>query len=51
MDRVFVKGKTMRKPWHAAKKLPGFFDSNMLQHFESERFLFARMVPREGEAL
>jgi hypothetical protein len=47
MDQVFVKGRTTRKLGHAAKKLPGFFDSNMLQHFEFERSLSAHMVPRE----
>jgi hypothetical protein len=30
------------------KKLPGFFDSDMLQLFEIERFLFDHAIPRGG---
>jgi hypothetical protein len=36
---------------HAPKKLIGFFDHNMLQLVESERFLFDRMIPSHREAL
>ena len=33
------------------KKLIDFFDQNMLQLFESERFLFDQMIPSDREAL
>jgi len=33
------------------KKSIGFFDWNMLQLFESERFLFGQMIPSDREAL
>jgi hypothetical protein len=32
------------------KKLTGFFDQNMLQLFDSERFLFDQMIPSDREA-
>jgi hypothetical protein len=36
---------------HVPKKLIDFFDKNMLQLFESERFLFDQMIPSDREAL
>jgi hypothetical protein len=36
---------------HVPKKLPGFFDSGMLQIFDFERFLFDHVIPREWGAL
>jgi hypothetical protein len=38
-------------PEHVPKKLAGFFDQNILQLFESERFLFDQMIPSDREAL
>ena len=36
---------------HVPKKLRDFFDPNMLQISESERFLFDQMIPSDREAL
>ena len=36
---------------HVPKKLLGFFDEDMLQLFEFERFLFDHVIPRDREAL
>ena len=36
---------------HVPKKLLDFFDKDMLQLFESERFLFDHVIPRDREAL
>ena len=36
---------------HVPKKFIDFFDQNMLQVFESERFLFDQMIPSDREAL
>ena len=36
---------------HDPKKLLDFFDKDMLQLFESERFLFDHVIPRDREAL
>ena len=36
---------------HDPKKLIDFFDQNMLQVFEFERFLFDQMIPSDREAL
>jgi hypothetical protein len=36
---------------HVPKKLIDFFDEDMLQLFEFERFLFDPMIPRDREAL
>ena len=36
---------------HVPKKFIDFFDQNMLQVFESERFLFDQMIPTDREAL
>jgi hypothetical protein len=36
---------------HVPKKLIGFFDQNMLQLSEFERFLFDQMSPSDREAL
>ena len=36
---------------HVPKKLRDFFDQNMLQLFESERFLFDQMISSDREAL
>jgi hypothetical protein len=36
---------------HVPKKLTDFFDLNMLQVFESERFLFDQMILSAREAL
>jgi len=36
---------------HVPKKLLDFFDQNMLEFFESERFLFDQMSPSDREAL
>jgi len=36
---------------HVPKKLLDFFDQNMLQLFESERFLFDQMISSDQEAL
>jgi hypothetical protein len=33
------------------KKLLDFFDQDMLQLFEFERFLFDHVIPRGGQAL
>jgi len=33
------------------KKVIDFFDQDMLQLFESERFLFDQMIPSDREAL
>ena len=33
------------------KKLRDFFEFDMLNFFESERFLFDRMIPSDREAL
>ncbi len=35
----------------AAKKLTGFSDENLLQHFDVERFLIDHMIPCDREAL
>jgi hypothetical protein len=40
-----------RSNWRVPEKLPGFFDSGMLQLFEIERFLFDRMIPCGREVL
>jgi hypothetical protein len=36
---------------HVPKKLLDFFDKDMLQLFEFERFLFDHVIPRDREAL
>jgi hypothetical protein len=36
---------------HVPKKLTDFFDQNMLQLVELERFLFDQMIPSDREAL
>jgi hypothetical protein len=36
---------------HVPKKLLDFFDSDMLQLFEIERFLFDHVIPHDREAL
>jgi hypothetical protein len=36
---------------HVPKKLLDFFDQDMLQLFEFERFLFDHVIPRDREAL
>jgi hypothetical protein len=36
---------------HAPKKLLGFFETKMLQLFESKRFLFDQMIPPVGQEL
>ena len=36
---------------HVPKKLIDFFDKDMLQLFEFERFLFDYVIPRNREAL
>ena len=36
---------------HVPKKLLDFFDEDMLQLFEIERFLFDHVIPRDREAL
>ena len=36
---------------HVPKKLIDFFDSNMLQLVESERFLFDQMIPSDRGTL
>jgi hypothetical protein len=36
---------------HVPKKLLDFFDQDMLQLFELERFLFDHVIPRDREAL
>jgi hypothetical protein len=33
------------------KKLTDFFDENLLQHFDFERFLIDHMIPCDREAL
>jgi hypothetical protein len=47
----------LRRTWkiesgleHVPKKLTDFFDLNMLQVFESERFLFDQMILSDREA-
>jgi hypothetical protein len=36
---------------HGPEKLPGFFDSGMLQLFEPERFLFDHVIQHDREPL
>jgi hypothetical protein len=36
---------------HVPKKLHDFFDKDMLQLFEMERFLFDHLIPGDREAL
>ena len=36
---------------HVPKKLIDFFDQDMLQLFEFERFLFDHIIPRAGEEI
>ena len=47
MDPDFGTGGFERVP----KKVIDFFDSDMLQLFEFERFLFHHVIPRDREAL
>jgi hypothetical protein len=47
-----VKIHQIRHPLdHVPKKLIDFFDQNMLQLFDFERFLFDPMIPSDREAL
>ncbi len=48
MDRPSNAGRTLE---YVPKKLRDFFDKDMLQLFESERFLFDHVIPRVGQAL
>ncbi len=36
---------------HVLRKLPDFYDMDMLQRFESERFLFDRVSPSDRNIL
>ncbi|MGH6853002.1 MAG: hypothetical protein ACREDJ_07380 [Methylocella sp.] len=44
-------GRVGRRSENVPKKLRDFFDKDMLQLFEIERFLFDHVIPRDREAL
>ena len=53
-QEIETKRKAFIREWrlgHVPKKLLDFFDKDMLQLLESERFLFDHVIPRDGEAL
>jgi hypothetical protein len=47
----YLYGGQKAKLEHVPKKLIDFFDQNMLQLIDFERFLFDQMIPSDREAL
>jgi hypothetical protein len=52
MRREWVRApQKQRAREQVPKKLTDFFDENLLQHFDFERFLIDHMIPCDREAL